>query len=302
LSDTPEISIVLPSWNGAEALAAHLPSVLEAARRAGSAEIVVSDDASDDGTAALLSARFPEARLVRRPARGGFAPACNTGVDQARAPIVVLLNNDMEVEPDALVLLAEALEGTPAAFAAVPSIVRVSGGEEARTTLRFRRGVCSTALDGPPGADPAYACGGAMAFRREEFLGLGGFDPLFAPFYWEDVDLSYRARKRGRRILFVGASRVVHDHGRTIGARFDRRHVARIYERNRLLFTWKNVTDPALWRRHLASLPWKTAWDLVVHPAFVGGLREALRMRGAIAARRREEIGAAARTDRELLT
>jgi GT2 family glycosyltransferase len=302
LSASPEISIVIPSWNGAEALTAHLPSVLEAARGAGSAEVVVADDASDDGTAELLRTRFASVRSIRRAQRGGFAPACNSGVAEARGLHVVLLNNDMEVAPAAVALLVASLARTPDAFAAVPSIVRVSGGaEEAHTTLRFRRGVCFTALDGEPAADPAYACGGAMAFRREEFLALGGFDPLFAPFYWEDVDLSYRARKRGRRVIFVGEARVDHDHGRTIGARFDARAVARIYERNRLLFTWKNLTDPALWRRHLAALPVKTAWDLAAHPAFVAGLRDALRLRRRVAPLRARERADAVVPDRELL-
>jgi GT2 family glycosyltransferase len=303
LSGSREISVVIPSWNGAEPLAAHLPSVVEAAARAGDCEILVADDASDDGTLDLLRSRFPQVRSVRRTDRGGFAPASNTGVEAALGRCVVLLNNDMEIAPDAVALLAHALAREPSVFATVPSIVRTgSGAEEGRTTLRFRRGVCFTALDAPPGADPAYACGGAMAFRREEFVSLGGFDPLFAPFYWEDVDLSYRARKRGRRVLWVGEARVDHDHGRTIGTRFDPRTIARIYERNRLLFTWKNLTDPGLWRRHLASLPLKAAWDLVAHPAFVAGLRDAARLRRAIGKRRAEERAAATESDRDLMT
>lgn len=293
---------MIPSWNGAEALAAHLPSVVAAARRTGDCEVVVADDASDDDTHELLQTHFPEVRRIRRAQRGGFAPTSNAGVTAALGRYVVLLNNDMEVAPDALALLVSALAGAKDAFATVPSIVRVSGGgEEGRTALRFRRGVCFTALDAPPGADPAYACGGAMAFRREEFTRLGGFDPLFAPFYWEDVDLSYRARKRGRRVLWVGGARVDHDHGRTIGARFSPRAIARVYERNRLLFTWKNLTDPDLWRRHLAVLPIKTAWDLVAHPAFVAGLRDASRLRRQVAARRAVERAETTVSDRLLL-
>ncbi len=302
MSASPEISVVIPSWNGAEPLAAHLPSVVAAARAAGDTEVVVADDASDDGTRDLLRSRFPEARVAIRTERGGFAPAVNSGVSAARGRFVVLLNNDMEVAADALTLLVAALASRPEVFATVPRILRVaSGAEEGRTALHFRRGVCSTALDPPPGADPAYACGGAMAFRREEFLELGGFDPLFAPFYWEDVDLSYRARKRGRRISWVGEARVDHDHGRTIRARFDARTIARIYERNRILFMWKNLTEPALWRRHLAMLPIKAAWDLGAHPAFVAGLRDALRLRRQLATRRAEERAATRVSDRFLL-
>ncbi len=298
----PDLSVVVPSWNGKESLRAHLPSVLEAARCAGSSEVVVSDDGSDDGTLEMLGQEFAAVRVARRTARGGFPWAANDGVAAARGRWIVLLNNDMEVRPDALALLGSALERGPDLFAVVPSIVRAATGEEeARTRLRFRRGVVATSLDGAPGGEPAYACGGAMAFRREEFVRLGGFDPIYSPFYWEDVDLSYRARKRGRRVAHVCAARVDHDHGRTIVARFDRREIARVYERNRLLFTWKNLTERGLWCTHLALLPAKTVWDLASHRAFVRGLREALGLRSEIAARRRTERAESTVSDRELL-
>jgi GT2 family glycosyltransferase len=198
--------------------------------------------------------------------------------------------------------LAGALTTSPEAFAVVPSIVRRESGEdEARTRIRFRWGVVSTSLGGDTRTDPAYACGGAMAFRRSEFLSLGGFDPLYAPFYWEDVDLSYRARKRGRRILHVADARVDHDHGRTIGERFEPRRIAEIYERNRLIFTWKNLTDPLPWRKHLLLLPCKACWDLAAYPAFVSGLRKAIGLRRAVRERRRGEHVREAVPDRVLL-
>ena len=303
MSTAPDLSVVIPSWNGAEPLEAHLPSVLAAARAAGRAEVLVADDGSQDGTGDMLRVRFPEVRIVRRAERGGFAPACDDGAAAAGGRVLVLLNNDMEVREDALAVLAAALERDASAFAAVPSIVRVATGEEeGRTSLSFRRGVVSTSIGAPSGRDPAYACGGAMACRRDEFQRLGGFDRLFAPFYWEDVDLSYRARKRGRRILHVPGARVDHDHGRTIAARFPRAGIARTYERNRLLFTWKNLTDPALLRKHLALLPVKTIWDLAAHPAFVAGLRDALGLRQEWARARARERAEATVGDRELLS
>lgn len=299
---SPERSIVIPTWNGAETLSAHLPSVLRAAERAAPAEVVVYDDGSDDDTAEVLGRKFPAVRLIRSNARGGFARASNGGVAAASGRIVLLLNNDMEVAGDAFVRLSAALESDASVFATVPSILRsATGREEAHTRIRFRHGVVSTDIDGDGGGDPAYACGGAMAFRRADFQALGGFDPLYSPFYWEDVDLSYRARKRGCRIAFVGDAGVVHDHGRTIGAHFDRAAISRIYERNRLIFTWKNLTDRSLFRAHLALLPAKTVWDAVAHRAFVRGLAAALRVRGTVAERRRVESREAMVPDRDLL-
>ncbi len=296
------ISVVIPSWNGLALLEEHLPSVIDASAGLAGAEVIVVDDGSNDGTGDAIPRRFPSVRLVPRAANGGFGPAANDGVEAARGEAVLLLNSDVSVAAGTLERLLETLNSSSRAFACVPSIVRRDTREdEALTRMRFRRGVVSTSLGGIAGADPAYACGGAMAFRRRDFLALGGFDPLFAPFYWEDVDHSYRARKRGRRILHVASAAVLHDHGRTIGTRCDRRRVQRTYERNRLLFTWKNLTDPAARRKHAAFLPLKLAWDLATHRAFVAGFRDAWALRREAAGRNRRERSETVIGDRELL-
>lgn len=295
-------AVAIPSWKGAELLRRHLPSVLADARRSGAAAVVVCDDGADVETAALLGVQFPSVRLRVRPQRGGFSRSATDAVVAAEAEIVVLLNNDMEVHAGCFAALAQVFERRPRLFAAVPRIVRTATGlDEAHTRLHFRRGVVATAVDGDPLRPPDYACGGAMAVRKSVFLELGGFDPLFAPFYWEDVDLSYRARKRGMEIAFVPEARVDHDHGATIGGRFTPAEVSRVYERNRLLFTWKNLTDPRLFRQHLAGLVPKLLWDVVAHPAFVRGAFDALALRAEVSASRRAERGQASVGDRELL-
>ncbi len=297
----PELSIVIPSWNGLDLLREHLPSVLRARGEVASAEILVVDDGSEDGTSRALPRERPEVRLVRRPGRGGFAVAANAGVAEAAGSLVLLLNNDVELREGAVARLAQAARSGNV-FAAVPEIVRAGTRvDESWTTLRFSRGVVSAGVGEPGRGAPAYACGGAMAFRREVFAALGGFDPLFSPFYWEDVDLSYRARKRGLAIARVAGASVLHDHGRTIATRFERRAVETLYERNRLVFTWKNLTDPGLLAAHLAALPAKAVWDLAAHPAFVWGLCRALSSRREILSRRRAEKPEARVLDRVLL-
>ncbi len=145
-----------------------------------------------------------------------------------------------------------------------------------------------------------YACGGAAAFDRGRWLALGGLDPLFAPFYWEDVDLSWRARKRGWGIVHVPASVVHHEHSATIGARFDRREVAAIHERNRLLFQWKTITSPGMTAVHLAWLPARIVRALAGRPAFLRGLAMAAGRAGEALRGRRIEKAAQRRTDREI--
>ena len=85
---------------------------------------------------------------------------------------------------------------------------------------------------------------------------LGGMDPLYAPFYWEDVDLGYRAWKRGWRIIFDPRAHVVHDHEiSVIKHNFSQQHVQSIAQRNQLLFIWKNIHDTKMIRSHLLVLP-----------------------------------------------
>jgi glycosyltransferase involved in cell wall biosynthesis len=106
--------------------------------------------------------------------------------------------------------------------------------------------------------------GGSAAVDRAKFAALGGFDSLLQPLYAEDLDLSYMAWKRGWKVLFCPASKVIHKHRSTSG-RMDRRSLDRLIERNHLLFIWKNVTDPGMIAGHLLSLPllpWRRSWRL----------------------------------------
>jgi GT2 family glycosyltransferase len=83
---------------------------------------------------------------------------------------------------------------------------------------------------------------------------LGGMDEkLFTPYYWEDLDLSYRAMKRGFRLLWEPKAVVNHNHESTI-SKLSKRKVLRIQERNELLFIWKNITSVNLFRKHMAGL------------------------------------------------
>lgn len=161
----------------------------------------------------------------------------------------------------------------------------------------------SLALDGtaPSPSEVLFACGGAAAINRSLWEALGGLDPLFAPFYWEDVDLSWRARRRGWPILHVPASVVHHEHGATIGARFERTAVSVIYERNRLLFHWKNLTSTRLLARHLLWLPPRLVRALFGRPAFLRGFVLALRRAPAALRARRIERAASRVSDEEIL-
>ena len=294
-------SIIVPTFNGAELLARHLAGVrAEALEVHGGAEVIVVDDGSAGGGAAIARIAGelgPPVRVIRRGANGGFAAAANDGVAAARGECVLLLNDDMHLEPGCLAALLAALGARSDLFAVTPVIVNLAAGfVESTTALRFHRGVFDTVLPGRLGLAPlaagelrpiAFPCGGALLCRRDELLALGGFSPLFSPFYWEDVDLGWRAQRSGRGVAECGNARVLHEHARTIG-RLAPGRVRRIYERNRLLLTWLHLYGAAAWARHLAWLLPRTLAALARRDSAAAALPLALgRLAAVVAARRR---------------
>ena len=249
-------SVVIPTWNGRDLLEQCLPSIVEdVASTHGSHEIIVVDNASTDDTSCLILERFPGVRVVRLETNEGFGEGCNAGVRAACGKYVVVLNNDMKVEPG---FLRELLAGfqRPDTFAVTAQIffwdAEQRREETGLTRGGFVRGQLWLTHDLPEDDDwvtyPAvlYAGGGSTAYDRGKFLAMGGFDPLYHPFYVEDVDLSYRAWRRGWPSVFAPRARVLHKHRGTIGRHFDRRYILDIVERNKLLFTWSNVSDPVI--------------------------------------------------------
>ena len=114
------------------------------------------------------------------------------------------------------------------------------------------------ALGSGPGpaevASIAFAVGGTCMLRREDFLARGGFDPMYEPFYWEDIDLCWSAWRRGERVLYQPASVVEHHHRGTIGKIVDLPTVLSAMEKNRLLFHWKHLDTPERIDDHVAAL------------------------------------------------
>jgi len=115
---------------------------------------------------------------------------------------------------------------------------------------------------------------------------LGGFDEAYSPFYWEDVDLGYRAWKRGWRTLYEPRSVVYHQHSASI-SRWPRAFTDSIKARNGLFFIWRNIEDGGLLRRHRLWLPLVLARRACTGDlAFLRGWREAYsRKNEAVAAR-----------------
>jgi GT2 family glycosyltransferase len=314
----PGVSVVIPSWNGRALLEKFLPTVLEAAaafEAAGRAptEVIVADDASTDDTLAWLAARFPQVRFESSDPQQGFGPTANRGVRAARYGLVYLVNNDVALEPATLPPLA-AHFADPAVFAVAGQVYDYATGvlSGAGQVGEFRAGFLRihrryfvplpAARVGLP-LLTIFASGGSSLFDREKFLALGGFDELFAPFGWEDVELSLRAWKQGYEVRYEPRSAVWHQFSSTISPRFAPRHLKAVYERNRLLAHWLHLETPAQVASHLFFLLLKLLGSpLVGRWEIWSAVAQALGRWGEVRSRRGSPRAARRRALRDVLS
>lgn len=250
-------SIVILNYDGRHLLEECLPSVIEAVRQDGRThEVVVVDNGSRDDSLEFLRESYPEVRLVPLDRNYHFAEGNNRGVESVQNDIVILLNNDVMVEPDFLRPLLDGFHDKRV-FAVASQVffqdrtrrreeTGKTGGEWKQGDLELFHGEV-TAGDAQHKTIPIlWAGGGACAVDRRKFQALGGFDLLFYPFYLEDTDLSWQAWRRGWTVLMAPASVVIHKHRATSAARHTVDFIENTIRRNQILFVWKNI-DKVSW-------------------------------------------------------
>ena len=255
-----KVSIVIPNWNGKRLLEKNLPKVLKACQKWAKTgwEIIVVDDASTDDSVEFLKKNYSQVKIVVHQKNQRFAAACNTGVKAAKGKVVVLLNNDVVPELDFLKpLLARFVDSQ--VFAVGCKEKDISNGKtiySGRGLGEFKRGfLVHWRAKNQNKTDTLWATAGSMAVDRKRWLKLGGMDTLFRPAYWEDIDLSWRARKKGWKIIFEPKSVVHHHHETTNIAVFGKKQMKIFAYKNQFLFVWKNG-DSRMLLEHLFWLPY----------------------------------------------
>ncbi len=253
-------SIIIPNWNGHDLLEKFLPFLMAALSGNPENEVIVIDNASSDESVQFLRANYPQLKVLKMERNLGFASAANVGVQAATNDIVVLLNNDMRVEPDFLPPLLENF--TDPLLFAVSSQIFLSDHSKRReetglTETWWQAGRLRVGHRIDTDLHVAYPCayagGGSSAFDRRKFLELGGFDSLFHPFYYEDTDLGLLAWKRGWKVLYQPASVVHHQHRGTIGKNFSAAYINGVVKKNALLYCWKNIHDWKMLASHFRA-------------------------------------------------
>ncbi len=241
----PLIEIVIPNWNGYHLLVPCLDSLRHQSCRDFS--VVVIDNGSQDGSIDGLAREYPEVKVIRFAKNKGFSAAANAGIRNAVSPWILLLNNDMEIDPDCLQVLKEQIQrGSSYDFFALRMVnfhsrelLDGAGDGFFRGGAGYRIGTMEKY--GPPydmAREVFGACAGAALYKKEFFDTVGLFDEDFFA-YLEDVDINLRARHQGLRCYYLPSAIVYHLGSATSGSKINNLTV-RLSTRNTFFVLIKN--------------------------------------------------------------
>jgi GT2 family glycosyltransferase len=274
------IGVSIPAYRNVEALGMCLESVMESAPRLRES-IVVVDDSGEGSVARALRSSFPRVEWRVHRENRGFGPSANEAVLANPADLVILLNDDARLMADPCPVLLEAFRDQSLFSVSFRSLDGRGREREGCKRLVWRRGfpkVLHNPKDQLPPVrgihDTAYAVGGHAAFDRSRFAELKGFDPLFEPFYWEDVDLGQRARIKDWRNIYLPACTVTHAGPGAIKSSTSIRGVRLITQRNRMLFAWRHM--PAAQRlAYPLALLYRLSTSAISDRVFLEAFRQA---------------------------
>jgi GT2 family glycosyltransferase len=247
-SEAPRVSVIIPTYGQVAytyrclaSIAAHAP--------AADFEVIVIDDASPEPNAAD-PARIPWLRFLRNETNLGFIGACNVAAAATRGHYLCFLNNDTEVAPGWLDAMLEVFERHASVGLVGSRLIYPDGRLQEAGAVLYRDG---TGWNCGRGEDPLasaynflretdYGSGASLMIPRALFERLGGFDPHYAPAYFEDTDLAFRVRQAGLKVIYQPRSLVMHHEGVSNGQDLlagVKRHQA--VNRLRFVARWRDV-------------------------------------------------------------
>ena len=271
------IAIVILNWNGSKMLREYLPSVLQHSRE--EATVYVADNASTDDSLELLKGQFPECRLIVLDRNWGFAEGYNKALAQIDAEYYLLLNSDVEVTPHWLTPMLALMDAHEDIAACQPKLRAVadrqkfeyagaSGGYLDRYGYPFCRGRLFETVETDEGqydqqTDVLWATGAALLVRARIYKEVGGLDARFFA-HNEEIDLCWRMRIRGYRVVSVPESVVYHVGGGTLPKGNPMKTFLNF--RNNLTMLYKCLPDSDL--AHVMRVRWLldylAAWEMLI--------------------------------------
>ncbi len=274
------VSVIILNWNGRALLEEFLPSVV-CHTPAEIAEIIVADNGSSDDSVAWLNELFPSIRVIRLEKNFGFAEGYNKAIAQIDSLYTVLLNSDVEVTPGWLEAPLSMLEADRSIAAVQPKILSftdkkkfeyagAAGGFIDRYGYPFCRGRVLSVVEKDHGqydtvAELLWASGACLFIRTEVYEQEGGLDANFFA-HQEEVDMCWRLRARGYRIVCTPQSVVYHVGGGTLNVESQQKTYLNF--RNNLLMLYKNLPQKEV--KKVLRVRWWLDW-LAAFQFFITG-------------------------------
>jgi len=270
----PGVTVLIPERANAALLGECLHSLERALAKIDEpVQALVMVNGSPRSDYAQLEAAHPRVEWIFDERPLGFSGAVRRGLESARHGWVYLLNNDMCLDPDALV---EALRWRAASVFAVASQIFFKDTSRRREETGWGAFRMKDGLIEPYHRDPddqrtvrgaPYAGGGASLFQRDLLARIMGRSDPYSPFYWEDAEWGARAHRLGYDILFCPASKATHVHRATVAKLYSEEEVARVFRRNWLLFQLRNPLpygDGMALLKAIAASEARTLFELAV--------------------------------------
>jgi GT2 family glycosyltransferase len=253
------LSVIIPNYNGERLLTQLLPQLLHSLDSSGiQSEVIVADDVSSDASVPLLRANFPSVKVVEGRVNLGFGGNCNRGAAAAQGEYLAFVNSDIALDGEPFTALLAMMGAEPEAFAAMPiiyaeSLQRVENAQEVWLSrgLPWLRPLPGLPVENVDSARTALIgrvlevplCGAFFVCRKSNFAELGGFSPSFGKAYWEDVDLGFRAHRRGWKTLLCPQAAVRHLHSQTMNQVLGEAGKRKRLLRNQALFLARNLSQ-----------------------------------------------------------
>lgn len=311
------LSIIIPNYNGETLLKKNLPLVYEAVKKYkyGTVEIIICDDPSKDKSEEVIKNFITNingkniiGKTITNKDRdqAGFSKNVNRGVRLAQGDILILLNSDVSPRQDFLSTLLPHF--TDKNVFAVGCMDESIEGEQkilrGRGIGKWEKGFLVHAKGNPDKKNTLWASGGSSAFNKKIWDVLGGLEGIYNPFYWEDIDISYRALKSGFKIIFEKKSIIIHEHEKgAIKTMIDPSKIKKIAYRNQFIFVWLNITDIELLLSHIAWLPYHFITAFMRQDwFFYSGFFAAFQKIAEVLKKRKKYTKQFIRTDKEILS